>query len=274
MKTTASRTSLTAIAVLVAILAVTMSGCGGGGDAITPVTPPAGVPAIHDGYAVYLQGGSYDSSYLPQDTPDHFKVAPGAYKIVALKQSEVGTMSDGTVNTMGGITWPATVYKHATSEVVSPTTSGWVFGPGTYDADVYTPSGTIRVTIEVTSANLDGYTVHMVAVDPAGKAYPKDADGHYQVEVWQPFKWSAIWMKDGAVVADPTKYDPSTSCIAGSGDIGYDNGYQVGKVVSRVAFAVYVYDNTVPQGDGGVTVDTTFIDFTPEVTVRPEPGNG
>lgn len=262
---------LVVVAIAVAVLSATLTGCGGG-DSVAPITPPANTPAVHDGYAVYLQQGSYDSSYLPQDAPDHFSVLPGAYKIVALLQSEVGTMASGTVQTMGGIDWPATVYKHGTSEVVSPTPSGWVFGPGIYDADVNSPVGTIRVVIAVRAANLDGYTVRMVAVDPSGKAYQKDADGHYQIEEGQPFKWAQIWTKDGVVVAAPSRYSAYANVISGSENISWvDGSYMAGKVVSRVAFAVIVYDNTAPQGDGGVTVDTVFVDFTPEVTTGPGP---
>ncbi len=187
---------------------------------------------------------------------------------MALRQAEVGTMDAGTVQTMGGIDWPATVYKHGTSQVVSPTPNGWVLGPGAYDADVSYPGGTIRVTIEVKAVDLDGYTVRMVAVDPSGKAYAKDADGHYQVEVWQPFKWAAVWTKDGVVVSAPSRYNAYASTVSGSEDVTWLEGnYMAGKVVSRAAFAVIVYDISAAQGDGGTTVDTTIVDFTPEVTI-------
>ena len=269
------KTGIAVAVALIAGVALTLTGCGGG-DSIAPITPPANTPAVHSGYAVYLQGGSYDSSYLPQDAPDHFSVLPGAYKIVALKQAEVGTMSDGVVQTMGGIDWPATVYKHGTSQVVSPTPNGWVLGLGGYDADVNNPAGgTIRVTIEVKAVELDGYNVRMVAVDPSGKAYEKDADGHYQVEVWQPFKWAAVWSKNGVVVTAPSRYSAYASLVSGSEDITWLEGsYMAGKVVSRAAFAVIVYNNSAAQGDGGTTVDTTIVDFTPEITVGTEPGQG
>jgi hypothetical protein len=178
-------------------------------------------------------------------------------------------MDAGNVQTMGGIDWPATVYKQSTSQVVSPTPNGWVLGPGSYDADVNSPAGgTIRVVIAVKAADLDGYSVRMVAVDPSGKAYPKDVDGHYQVEVWQPFKWVAVWAKDGVVVAAPSRYNAYASVVSGSEDLSWSDGnYMVGKFVTRAAFEVVVYNVSTIEGGGGTVVDTVIVDFTPEVTV-------
>lgn len=262
----------TAVLSLVAI-GILLGGCGGGETVTPPVTLPAPFsPTVHSGYAVYLQGGEYgDSIYIPQNASDHFSVIPGVYKIVALRESEIGTM--GIAHTTGGIDWPAVVTKHGSGTVVSPTLDGWVLGPGSYDAEVRNPAGgTINISIAVGTADLDGYHVRMVAVDAAGIAFPKDTDGHYQIPIWTEFAWSQIWKKNGYVVTAPSRFDAYASIISGSENITWvDGGRQMGKVISTAAYAVRTYDNDTPGGSGGFTVDTVFVDFIPETT---GPGKG
>lgn len=258
--------------VLVGFAVITMiAGCGGSGPTtVTPEAPPAFIPTTHDGYAAYLINGGYDGGYIPQDSADHFTVQPGAYLAVAVKQAEMGTMG---AKAKGGIPWESSFVYFGTEEAVSPTPSGWVFGPGKYQGTIPYPGGNdITIVVDVVAAPvLNGLTLNMVPVNGLGYAYPKDANGVYQIEVWMPFQWKAIWMRGDAVVNAPAGIDAYAGVIYGNDSLRWSSEGQMGTVVTRAAFAVSVSQ----MADGGMvtTVDTVMIQFTPEITTGPGLGS-
>lgn len=244
---------------LVALLLV--AGCGGGGMDMpaAPDAPAPFIPTTHSGYAVYLLGGMYDTSYIAQDASDAFTVQPGAYRPVCLRADEVGIAQ---VNTCGGIDWQASIVD-ANGNLVSPTPEGWVLGPGSYTGTVPNPGGgEISFTITVVPGDLGDLRVRMIPVDLAGNRFTRDAEGHYQVPIYTTFEWAQEWTNGNRVVSQE-RYSAYASTISGSNSLTWDNGGYYSSVVTVCTFAVQVYDMTHDQmgGSDPVTVDTVTIDF-------------
>lgn len=241
-----------------------VAGCGGGDGFMPPAAPDAPapfVPTTHNGYAVYLLGGMYDTSYIAQSSVDAFVVQPGAYRPVCLRADEVGVAQ---VNTCGGIEWQARV-NDANGNPVSPTPEGWVLGPGAYNGTIPNPcGGTITFDITVVPGDLGDLRVRMIPVDLAGNRFARDADGHYQVPTYVTFEWAQEWSRNGQVVSQ-ARFSAYASTISGSDSLTWSNGGYYSSVITICTFAVQVYDTTQGQmgGAGPVTVDTVTIDFTP-----------
>ena len=258
MKTFSNLSRITVAIVVIATLSLV--GCGGGSGfapTSTPITIAPFTPVVHDGHVVYLLGGMYDSSYIAQDSADHFVVTPGAYRPVCLREDEVGT---ARVNTCGGVDWQAQITDIA-GNTMSPTPNGWILGPGAYNGTIPNPEGgTIAFVITVIPGDLDGLTVRMVPVDLAGNRFQQDAEGHYQVPTFITFDWAQEWSKDGLVVSQ-TRFSAYATTINGNLDwVSY--GYQ-SSVIQRCSFVVRVNDNDQnhPGGYGPVTVDTVTVEF-------------
>ena len=245
---------------IMVFVAVALTGCGGGSSM---TTSPGFTPTEHSGYAVYLLKETLngDTSYVPQTGSDSFTVEVGAYKPVCLNQSQISAMSTGPI-AQGGIDWHCTITRAVSSVPISPTENGWVLGPGQYDGLIDNPAGgKISFTVNVEPVDLGGLTVHMVAMDTSGKAFPKDADGHYQIPVWTTFDWVPIWFKNGLVVIQPDQYSVYAYPLTGSDNLTWVGPERQGRVVGITTFSVNVFD----ESDGGIgsVIDTVTIDFVP-----------
>ena len=264
--------ALFAVALIAAALMVALAGCGGSGsDLPTPPDTTPFHPTVHAGYAVYLIGGQWDQSYIPQTKSDGFTVTAGVYKPVCLITAEV---SETIMNTQGGVPWTATFTCNG--QTLSPTERGWVFSPGnTYNGTIPNPGGgNIQFTVDVTAATLDGMTVAMVPTDLTGNDYPQATDGHYQIPCYQTYIWVAKWTKNGQIVTQ-TRYDAYANKIT-SGDLQYADGGYYSNVISISNFGVYAYEQAASEMGGGepIAIGIVTIDFTASQEVGHQPSVG
>lgn len=226
------------VAVALLALMISLAGCGGSGPVapITPPTPPTPfVPPTHGAgnyVAVAFVGTSGESSFLPQDSADHWTTTgANLFRFAALPKDQVSTM---VITTAGDIDNDAVVAPKA-GPAIKPLNIGWLLSPYDYSVDIPYPSGVIHAHLSIIAPEFSGLTVRSVPMDTDSHPYAKDVDGFYVIPAGKPYWLTSVWSDDkDNPVAAPDGYNVWGYAIGNGSNIHWDEGLQSGNAPGDV----------------------------------------